>query len=239
VQDDRAPRAQACAVATTGVIASTVFVFLGLACGAPCSVAAQKRLELVAYVGRYRPTSILGSGAGVTLKQQASVTEGARLTLWWPGRLGIEATVGAAPSALWSSHSGLNYPAAVQTASAKVLLQVTPTTARAALRVGGGVGRVGHSGMAYPTWYVGPTTFLGGIANIGASIKLTPWLVGRFDAEDFVYAAHVGRCTRTTSADVCDIWTTAGFTGVQATPTASVLQHDVVLSIGIGLSGPL
>ncbi len=30
---------------------------LGLACGVPCSVAAQKRLELVAYVGRYRPTS--------------------------------------------------------------------------------------------------------------------------------------------------------------------------------------
>src|SRR5713226_7443386 len=144
---------------------------LGLACGVPCSVAAQKRLELVAYVGRYRPTSILGSGAGVTLKQQASVTEGARLTLWWPGRLGIEATVGAAPSALWSS---LN-----------------------ALRVGGGVGRVGHSGNAYPTWYVGPTTFVGGIANVGASLKLTPWLIVRFDAEDFVYAAHVGDCTRT------------------------------------------
>src|SRR5260370_21724372 len=135
---------------------------LGLACGVPCSVAAQKRLELVAYVGRYRPTSILGSGAGVTLKQQASVTEGARLTLWGPGRLGIEATVGSAPSALSSSLFGLNYPAAVQTASAKVLLQVTPPAARAELRVGGGVGRVGHSGNAYPTWHVAPTTFLGG-----------------------------------------------------------------------------
>jgi hypothetical protein len=227
--------------AATGVIASTVFVFLGVACGVPCSVAAQKRLELVAYVGRYRPTSILGSGAGVTLKQQASVTEGARLTLWWPGRLGIEATVGSAPSALWSSLNGLNYPAAVQTASAKVLLQVTPPAARAALRVGGGVGRVGHSGNAYPTWYVGPTTFLGGIANVGASIKLTRWMVVRFDAEDFVYPAHVGRCTRTTSSDVCDIWTAALFTNppITATPTSSVLQHDVVLSIGIGLSGPL
>ncbi len=224
---------QACAVAATGVITSTVFVFLGVACGVPCSVAAQKRLELVAYVGRYRPTSILGSGAGVTLKQQASVTEGARLTLWWPGRLGIEATVGSAPSALWSSLNGLNYPAAVQTASAKVLLQMTPPAARAALRVGGGVGRVGHSGNAY-SFYVGPTTFVGGIANVGASLKLTPWLIVRFDAEDFVYAAHVGRCTRTTSG-VCDIW----FTAPTATPTASVLQHDVVLSFGIGLSGPL
>jgi hypothetical protein len=203
-------------------------------------VAAQKRLELVAYVGRYRPTSILGSGAGVTLKQQASVTEGARLTLWWPGRLGIEATVGSAPSALWSSLNGLNYPAAVQTATAKVLLQVTPPAARAALRVGGGVGRVGHSGNAYPTWYVGPTTFLGGIANVGVSIKLTPRLVVRFDAEDFVYAAHVGDCTRTGSiGGVCDIWTVAALTRMTATPTSSVLQHDVVLSIGIGLSGSL
>lgn len=208
---------------------------LGLGCGVPCSVTAQKRLELVAYVGRYRPTSILGSGAGVMLKQQASVTEGARLTLWWPGRLGIEATVGAAASALWSSLSGPNHPAAVQTASAKVLFQVTPLAARAAFRVGGGVGRVGHSGMAYPTWYVGPTTFVGGIANVGASINLTPWLVVRFDAEDFVYPAHVGPCTRTTTSDICDIW----FTAPAATPTASVLQHDVVLSIGIGLSGPL
>jgi len=208
---------------------------LGRACGVPCSVAAQKRLELVAYVGRYRPTSLLGSGAGVTLKQQASVTEGARLTLWWPGRLGIEATVGAARSALWSSLTGLNYPAAVQTASAQVLLQVTPLAARAALRVGGGVGRVGHSGMAYPTWYVGPTTFVGGIANVGASVNLTPWLLVRFDAEDFVYAAHVGRCTRTTSGDVCDLLSTS----LTPSRTASVLQHDVVLSIGIGLSGPL
>jgi hypothetical protein len=205
---------------------------LGLACSVPCSVAAQKRLELVAYVGRYRPTSILGSGAGVTLKQQASVTEGARLTLWWPGRLGIEATVGSAASALWSSGSGL-HPAAVQTASAKVLLQLTPPAARAVLRVGGGVGLVGHSGDAY-SFYLGPTTFLGGIANVGASIKLTPWLVARFDAEDFAYSAHIGRCTRTVSG-VCDIW----YTNVTATPTTSVLQHDVVLSIGIGLSGPL
>src|SRR5260370_7262956 len=146
------------AVAATGVIASTVFIFLGVACGVPCSVAAQKRLELVAYVGRYRPTSILGSGAGVTLKQQASVTEGARLTLWWPGRLGIEATVGAAPSALWSSLSGLNYPAAVQTASAKVLLQVTPPAARPALPVPGGVAPLGHTAIAYPPWYLAPPT---------------------------------------------------------------------------------
>jgi hypothetical protein len=129
----------------------------------------------------------------------------------------------------------------VQTASAKVLLQVTPPAARAALRVGGGVGRVGHSGNAYPTWYVGPTTFVGGIANVGVNIKLTPWLVVRFDAEDFVYAAHVGPCTRTTTSDVCDIWFTALFTNppITATPTRSVLQHDVVLSIGIALRGPL
>jgi hypothetical protein len=171
----------------------------------------------------------------VTLKQQGSITLGMRMTKWWSGRLGIEGTVGNAPSALWSSLNGLTYPAQVLTVSAKALLQVTPPAARAALHVGGGVGFVGHGGDAYPTWYVGPTTFLSGIANVGASIKLTRWMIVRFDAEDFVYSAHVGDCTRTRSGGVCDIWTTAVLTRMTATPTGSVLQNDFVLSLGFAL----
>src|SRR5260370_758803 len=216
-------------------IRSTALVLLGVAGGMPRAAVAQTPLEFDLYVGRYRPTSILASGVGVTLKQQGGITVGMRMTKWWSARLGIEGTVGNAPSALWSSLHGLTYPAQVLTASAKALLRVTPSAARATLHVGGGVGCISHSGDAYPTWYVGPTTFLSGIANLGAAINATLWFVFRLDAEDFVYAAHVGDCTRTRSESVCDIWTVAVLTGVTATPTSSVVQHDFVLSLGFAL----
>jgi hypothetical protein len=219
-------------------ICSTVFVLFGVACSVPRAAAAQTQWEFGLYVGGYRPTSILASGAGVTLKQQGGTTVGIRMTKWWSGRLGIEGTVANAPSALWSSLRGLTYPAQVLTVSAKALLQVTPP-ARAALHVGGGLGLVGHSGDAYPPWYVGPTTFLSGIVNVGANIKLTRWMVLRFDAEDFVYSAHVGDCTRTGASQggACDIWDTAVLTRppITATPTSSVVQNDLVLSLGLGL----
>ena len=141
------------------------------------------------------------------LQQQPSVTEGARVTLWWPGRLGIEGAVGYAPSALWSSLYGLTYPAHVLTASAKARLRVTPPAARAALQVAAGVGLVGHGGYAYLPWYDGPSTFFGGIASAGAVIKLVRWVGVRFDAEDFVYSAHLGRGTRSGGANgVCDVY---------------------------------
>jgi hypothetical protein len=224
-------------VTTRRRIRSTVFVLVALACGMPRASAAQTQLEFGLYVGRYRPTSILASGAGVTLKQQGSTTRGIRVTKWWSGRLGIEGTVANAPSALWSSLNGLTHPAQVLTVSAKALLQVTPPAGRAGLHVGGGLGLVDHSGDAYPRWYVGPTTFLSGIANVGASIKLTRWMVVRFDAEDFVYPAHVGDCTRTRSGGACDIWTVAVLTNppITATPTAAVVQNDFVLSLGFAL----
>src|SRR5437667_1119405 len=44
--------------------------------------------------------------------------------------------------------------------------------------------------------------FVGGIANAGAAVKPVGWLRLRFDAEDFVYFAHLGPCThRRTSSD--------------------------------------
>jgi hypothetical protein len=222
-------------------VRSCGFALLGTACGL-LPVAAQAQVEVAPYVGLYRPTSILASGAGVTLKQQGSITLGMRIIKWWSGRLGIEGAVGSAPSALWTSLRGLTYPAQVLTVSAKALLRVTPPAARAALHVGGGVGLVGHGGDAYPPWYVGPTTFLSGVVNVGASIKLTRWVVLRFDAEDFVYSAHVGDCTRTGASQggACDIWDTAVLTRppIKATPTSSVVQNDFALSLGFALRIP-
>jgi hypothetical protein len=225
---------------------SSGFALLGAACGL-LPVAAQAQWEVVVpYVGLYRPTTILASASGAplggggarvdTVKQQGSVTLGMRVTLWGPGRLGIEGTVGSAPSSLWSSYpyrGGPVYSADVLTVSAKALLRLTPPAARAALRVGAGVGLVGHGGDAYPQWYTGPRTFLSGIASIGGVITVAPWVGLRFDAEDFVYAAHLGPCTRTGpgSGSVCDVYSeNAGRS------TGSRLQHDLVLSLGFAFT---
>ncbi len=218
-------------------IRSIVFVLLGVACGVPRAAAAQAQLEFAPYAGLYRPTSVLASGGGETLKQQRSVTLGMRMTKWWPGRLGVEIAAGYAPSPLWSSQYGFTFPARVFTLSAKALLRVTPPAARAALHVGGGVGLVSHGGEAYRPWYVGPRSFLGGIANAGTVIKLARWVAVRFDAEDFVYSAHIGPCTRFEGSidGVCDLWIATSHTGG---PTGSALQSDLALSLGVALVKP-
>lgn len=216
-------------------VCSFGFALLGAACGVLGTVSAQTHLELTPYVGLYRPTSILASDSGNTVKQQSSVSLGIRVTKWWQGRLGIEGTIGSAPSSLVSNFAyfgGPVYSAQVLTVSVKALVRLTPPAARATLHVGGGVSLVDHSGAAYPTWYTGPRTFFGGIASAGAVINLARWVALRFDAEDFVYAAHLGPCTRTGPGvgSVCDVYSeNAGRS------TGSRLQNDVELSLGFAL----
>jgi hypothetical protein len=88
---------------------STAAVLLIIAWALPCAVTAQTQVEVAPYMGRYRPTTILGSGDGVpadagdTVKHLSSATWGIRVTKWGPGRLGVEASVGYAPSSLWSN----------------------------------------------------------------------------------------------------------------------------------------
>ncbi len=60
------------------------------------------------------------------------------------------------------------------------------------------MGLVDHGGGAWNSdqSYHGPKMFVGGIANAGAAVKPVGWLRLQFDAEDFVYFAHLGPCTR-------------------------------------------
>jgi hypothetical protein len=222
-------------------VRSSGLVLLGAACGV-LPVAAQTQLEVAPYMGRYRPTTILGSGDGVpsdagdTVKHLSSATWGIRVTKWWPSRVGIEARVGYAPSSLWSSlaYTSPVYPAHVVIVSAIVLRRLTRPAARSRFHVGGGLGLVGHGGYAYPSsGYSGPRTFLGGIANVGGLIKLSGPVGLRFDAEDFVYAAHLGPCTRTGpgSGSVCDV-----FGENAGRSTGSRLQNDIVLSLGFAFT---
>lgn len=217
------------------------------------TVAAHAQIEIAPYVGAYRPTSILGSAAGVAVKQHRSIALGIRVTHWWPGRLGIEGTLGYAPSRLdglctesppceppSNPISGIrsNETAHVITVSADGLLRVTSPRSRVGLHVGAGLGLVTHGGFAYPDWYAGPTTFVSAIAKLGASIKLTRRVAARLDAEDFVFPAHVGRCFRTGAGGgvVCDIWDAVALgmpNPLKVFPTASVVQNDLVLSLSL------
>jgi hypothetical protein len=221
---------------------SIAAVLLTIAWASPRAVTAQTQLEVAPYVGRYQPTTILGSGDGVpadagdTVKHLGSGMWGIRVTRWGSGRLGVEASVGYAPSSLWSSSASTVYRAHVLTVSAKALMRVPLPAVRAVLHVGGGLGAVGHGSAfdgAYPNWYSGPRTFLGLIANLGGVINLVGPVGVRFDAEDFVFPTHLGPCTRSgpASGSVCDVFgNSAGRT------TGSRLQNDIVLSLGLALA---
>jgi hypothetical protein len=202
-------------------------------------MAAQTQWE--PYVGLYHPTNILASDSGRTVKHKGSVTLGLRVTKWWPSRWGVEATFGYAPSSLLSSFSSRSggpsaYDAHVLTASAQVRRRLTPPSERAQLQVGGGVSLVGHGGgSAYPAApsYFGPRTFLGGIASLGGGIRMNSWLGLRFDAEDYVYGAHLGACGISEGGfGVCDVY--GGF--ITQKSTGLRLQNDLVLSIGFSMN---
>ena len=125
---------------------STGIVLLAIALGIPPAVTAQAQREFAPYLGSYRPTSIIGIGDGSfpsggsvrdTVGRLNSTARGIRVTKWGRGRLGFEATVGYAPSSLWSSlaYTAPVYDAHVLTMSLKALLRVTPPpSARGAAR---------------------------------------------------------------------------------------------------------
>jgi outer membrane protein with beta-barrel domain len=209
------------------------FALLGVACSLP-PLAAQTQWE--PYIGLYWPTSIFASDSGRTVKHQSSVALGLRVTRWWPSRWGFEVTFGYAPSSLASNDTSNGVPvytAHVLTVSAQALRRLTPAGARARLDVGAGVSLVGHGGgSAYPTEdYAGPRTFLGGIASLGGHIKLNSWLGLRFDAEDYVYSAHLGPCGLSEPFGACVV-----YGGVTFESTGSRLQNDLVLSLGFSMN---
>jgi hypothetical protein len=74
---------------------------------------------------------------------------------------------------------------------------------------------------------------LGGIASLGEGVKLGRWLGMRIDAEDFVYSAHLGPCTRMGpgGGSVCDVYSEG-----PNRSTGSRLQNDLVLSVGFSLN---
>ena len=224
---------------------STGIVLLAIALGIPPAVTAQAQREFAPYLGSYRPTSIIGIGDGSfpsggsvrdTVGRLNSTARGIRVTKWGRGRLGFEATVGYAPSSLWSSlaYTAPVYDAHVLTMSLKALLRVTPPpSARGAAR--------GWWGGSRRSWR--RRVELRSIVSRSEDVRRWDRERGRRSQASRLAEASV-RCRR--FRVLCAPWPMhavgSGLRGVcdvfgewAARTTGARLQNELVLSVGLAL----
>lgn len=213
-----------------------ILTTLGTALLAAPSAPAQHRLDFVPYVGFYVPTTNMMNPAFVgvpAMTQQSSIILGGRVTWWLPSHVGIEGTLGYAPS---NVDPGATYgccnAAHVITASARVLAPLLLAGGAPLLRVGGGMGVVAHGGRAYAN--TSGATSIAGIASVGLAFPLGPTpLRLRLDVEDYLFNAHLG------AEPGCDRGGYTGFCGQLLRASGAFkpqFQHDVVLSVGLAFA---
>jgi hypothetical protein len=205
---------------------------LALLCVLPPAAMPQSRVELTPYAGVYVPMGALTPSAA--LKRETSLSAGGRLTIWLPGRVSIEGTLSYAPSNVTPNAStAFTFPGPssghLTTVAAKAILRLSAPDALAQFYVGGGLGHVFLGGDTYSIdgYGEGTSTGVGGVASLGTAFKLGPSFALRLDAEDYIFQASFQcRFTHGTRG-VC--W------GVNqgGSPSASELQNDVVLSVGL------
>lgn len=169
------------------------------------------------------------------LRQATSVSLGSRLTVWLPGRVGIEFTVNYAPSDVKGigAYSGAfagPTAAHVMAGSAKALVRQGSPDATPAFHVGGGVGIVDYGGPAYSFGDLqsGHASF-SGIVTGGATFGLSSSLAMRLDAEDYVFIAHFQCSYNYQDRGVCAAVNQGGQN------SSSKLQNDLVLSLGLAI----
>lgn len=192
----------------------------------------QSRVELTPYAGVYVPTGALTPSA--VLKRETSLSAGGRLTVWLPGRMAIEGTLSYAPSNVTqNAPTAFSFPGPssghLTAVAAKAIVRFSAPDAPAQFYLGGGLGHVFLGGDTYSidAYGQGTSTSVGGIASLGTAFKLGPSLALRLDAEDYIFQASF-QCRYTQGTrGVC--W------GVNqsGSPSASELQNDVVLSVGL------
>jgi hypothetical protein len=177
-------------------------ITIGVALGAvPLCLAAQAKIEFTPFVGLYLPTAdlfeirdFLVAGDKVTGKQKTTVVFGGRLGMWATNRIAVEGSFGYAPSkgeATYTDPSNVtsrsDTAGHVILASGRVLVGFGPTGGNTwwHLILGGGI--VAHGGPAYDG--ASGTTDLGGIAGIGARVKVRGSMAVRLDVEDNLFSA--------------------------------------------------
>jgi len=201
---------------------------LALTCTLPVAGRAQIEGELVPYAGLYLPTtSVMYQGH----KQQASPTLGARVTVWFLRRAGIEGTVNYTPSNLTGPMPVSPGSAYVVARSAKLLVRLNGPDANTVFHLGAGPARVRYGGPAYcgcndVYLQASGSTFDGWVAVAGALFNPSRLISLRLDVEDYEFRAYFACRNGGHSPGVCNY----GF------PYTYKRQTDLVVSLGAALS---
>lgn len=237
---------------------ATVMALLTALTSTPSTALAQ--FEIASYFGSYLPTgAVIEEGAdplgGLTrdrYEHRPAVAYGGRLTFWFSGRLGLEASLLATGSTLsYVSGDPLNFagqPATAIDYDARVLA----VTGRVRLRLGspgtplaphvlGGLGVIKRSGRAYDghdienlslslAGEVEGTSDLVGVIGAGLSIELTRHLRIRLDLEDYISSAGFRLI------DTINTGTNTVVLEQVMRETDSRLQNEIVLSQALVVS---
>ena len=188
----------------------------GLVClilaGAPALLAAQ--ISISPNIGVYIPTAELAkAAAGEEFKQEVSLLVGGRLGIGFSQRLGLTVTADYSPSELRFNAAGTEErtPGNVLTGSGRLTFNVLPPASPVILMLHGGASMIRRGGEAFEDQL--DRTDVGGVAGATLGMRLGGLLSFYVNADDYFYKAS--------------------FEG--GTATDEVTQHDIHLSIGLGV----
>lgn len=193
-----------------------------LGAGGPITLAGQQSpIEITPYAGVYMPTTSVVSqfeplcSCDVSLKQKPAFLVGTRVLFWVNPRLGVEASMAYSGSGIQAEASGLgtaDTTADVVLGTARIVARLNHPDASTGFLAGVGLGIVAHGGDAYDG--VTGTTDLGASVMFGVRSVIGPHLTVRLELEDYLYSASFG----------------------PNPSTDSKFQHDLVVSLGLGIA---
>jgi hypothetical protein len=190
--------------------------------GFPSVGAAQRKIEVVPFVGLYIPTANVvdqfdsACSCQVSTKQRTALDVGARVVVWATDRLALEGAFGYSPSGATTTAPGyatIDRSGTVITTTARVLAALGSRTRNRYVYLSGGIGLVVRGGDAW-NGTMGRTR-LAGVVGAGVRFAVAPPLALRAELDDLLYSAQ--------------------FSTAQTRPTQSQFQHDLALSLGLAV----
>ena len=201
------------------MVRSLSLAAVGLALCATAPALAQT-FELSPYFGVYAPLTNVVDEQGFEVRHVTAAAFGGRVTLWLPGRLGVEVTLMSAASDLEAEDNGTQLDCAfdfecdawVLAASTKLLVRLGPLRG-SSVHLGLGPSFLTRNGDGYEG--AEGRSHFGGVFDAGARLRVGSRTFVRLDIEDYVGS---------TDFEI----------GVfQPFQTQSQTQHDVVFSLGL------
>ena len=186
----------------------------------PALAQKRRRIEFTPFVGGLIPTSQLGAikvpGLGslpiqVTAEMLTAGAFGGRVTMYGPGRLGVEGTYFMAGNDMRIAVGPFNrtFDANVHGGSIKAVFEATTGGTGTDLVLTGGLSGIKHGGTAFQL--ASDQFDIGGVFGGGLHVVMSPMVTLRFDGDLYVYKWSAG----------------PGF--------GSRTQSDVMMTVGLGL----